>query len=140
MPWNNGDPGGPGPWGSPGNSPGDAPRPGGRGNGSGPKSPWGERPGGGRGPGGNGVPPEIDEVISRIQGFIRGLLPPRGGGRRPGLPGIPGGGSGGRGLLLIAVPVIALWLASGFYRVQPDEQGVVLRFGAYTGTTLPGLN
>ncbi|HVC51122.1 MAG TPA: FtsH protease activity modulator HflK [Stellaceae bacterium] len=33
-----------------------------------------------------------------------------------------------------------LWLASGFYRVLPDEVGVVLRFGAYNRTTLPGLN
>ena len=33
-----------------------------------------------------------------------------------------------------------LWVASGFYRVQPDEQGVVLRFGAYTYWTPPGLH
>jgi len=36
--------------------------------------------------------------------------------------------------------VVALWLASGFYRVQPDEVGVVLRFGAYNRMTQPGLN
>jgi membrane protease subunit HflK len=36
--------------------------------------------------------------------------------------------------------VVGLWLLSGFYRVQPDEQGVVLRFGAFNRTTLPGLN
>jgi len=36
--------------------------------------------------------------------------------------------------------VVALWLASGIYRVQTDEQGVVLRFGAFNRTTLPGLN
>jgi membrane protease subunit HflK len=35
---------------------------------------------------------------------------------------------------------VALWLASGIYRVQPDEQGVVLRFGAFNRATLPGLN
>jgi membrane protease subunit HflK len=34
----------------------------------------------------------------------------------------------------------AIWLASGFYRVQPDEQGVVLRFGEWIKTTQPGLN
>ncbi len=137
MPWNNGGPGGPGPWGAPGDSPGDGPRPGGR-SGSGPNSPWGER--GARGPGGrgpgNGVPPDLDEVLTRLQGFIRSLLPPRFTRRGPG----PGGWGGGRGLVLIIVVLAALWLASGFYRVQPDEQGVVLRFGAYTGTTLPGLN
>jgi membrane protease subunit HflK len=31
-------------------------------------------------------------------------------------------------------------LASGFYRVLPDEQGVVLRFGEWIKTTQPGLN
>jgi membrane protease subunit HflK len=36
--------------------------------------------------------------------------------------------------------VVALWVASGLYRVEPDEQGVVLRFGAFNRTTLPGLN
>jgi membrane protease subunit HflK len=43
-------------------------------------------------------------------------------------------------LVLIGLAVVALWLASGIYRVQPDEQGVVLRFGAFDRTTLPGLN
>jgi membrane protease subunit HflK len=40
----------------------------------------------------------------------------------------------------MGIAVVALWLASGIYRVQPDEQGVVLRFGAYNRLTLPGLN
>jgi modulator of FtsH protease HflK len=48
--------------------------------------------------------------------------------------------TGGRGLAFIAVGVIALWFASGVYRVQPDELGVVLRFGAYSARTFPGLN
>ena len=64
MASNNGNPGGPSPWGTPGNSPGDGSRQGGR-NGSGPP-PWGERPAGpppNRGPGNNGLPPEIDEII-----------------------------------------------------------------------------
>ncbi len=48
--------------------------------------------------------------------------------------------AGGRGLLLLVLLVVAVWLATGFYRVQPDEQGVVLRFGAFDRTSLPGLN
>ncbi len=55
---------------------------------------------------------------------------------------MPGGGSGrgnGRLLALLGLVVVAIWLASGFYRVQPDEQGVVLRFGAFRGYTYPGL-
>ncbi|MBV8495008.1 MAG: FtsH protease activity modulator HflK, partial [Alphaproteobacteria bacterium] len=50
-----------------------------------------------------------------------------------------GFGSGG-GIALIALAVFVLWLASGFYVVQPDEVGIVLRFGAYNRTTQPGLN
>ncbi len=34
----------------------------------------------------------------------------------------------------------AIWLASGFYQVQPSEQGVVLRFGRYVDTTDAGLH
>jgi membrane protease subunit HflK len=50
------------------------------------------------------------------------------------------GGFGGRGLVLIALALLALWGFSGFYRVQPDELGVVQRFGKYVGDVqLPGL-
>lgn len=36
--------------------------------------------------------------------------------------------------------LVAVWLASGFYQVQPNEEGVVLRFGAYSETTDAGLH
>lgn len=39
-----------------------------------------------------------------------------------------------------ALAIVLLWLASGFYQVQPNEEGVVLRFGAYAETTEPGLH
>jgi len=38
------------------------------------------------------------------------------------------------------VLVLAVWGASGFYRVQPDQVGLVLRFGKLVETTNPGLN
>ena len=41
------------------------------------------------------------------------------------------------GKFVIAL-VILLWLASGIYIVQPDEEGVVLRFGEYVSTSGPG--
>ena len=66
------------------------------------------------------------------------MLSGGGGGGRPNLPGLSR--HGGRGLLLLALLIVAVWLATGFYRVQPDEQGVVLRFGAFNRTSLPGLN
>ena len=36
--------------------------------------------------------------------------------------------------------LLVIWVLSGLYRVLPDEQGVVLRFGKYVNTTQPGLN
>ena len=110
-----------------------------------PRGPWGP----GNGGGGNRPPrpPELDEIIAKAQQAIRGMLPPGFGGGRPRGPSGGGGGfSGGfgglglRGLGFLVLAVIGIWLASGFYRVQPDEQGVVLRFGAFTRTTGPGLN
>lgn len=41
---------------------------------------------------------------------------------------------------LIVGALLLLWLASGFYQVQPSEQGVVLRFGKYVDTTDSGLH
>jgi membrane protease subunit HflK len=111
MPWNNS--GGPSPWGSPG-------------GGNRPQGPWGVPPTGG----GSGRGPDLDDAIRQAQDAVRRWLP--GFGR--------GGRSGGRGLAIFAVLAIAAWGASGFYRVQPDEQGVVMRFGAFTRTTPPGLN
>jgi membrane protease subunit HflK len=133
MPWNADRPNGaPNPWGVPPTGGGREP-PNDRGNGrpGGPRGPWG---GGG---GGGGTPPDIDAVIGRAQAWVRSLLPPGfgGGSRHRGAR-----FSGGRGAVLLLAILVVLWLASGFYRVEPDEQGVVLRFGAYTHTTLPGLN
>jgi membrane protease subunit HflK len=41
---------------------------------------------------------------------------------------------------IVGLVLVGLWLASGFYRVLPEEQGVVLRFGALDRLTTPGLN
>jgi membrane protease subunit HflK len=80
--------------------------------------------------------PDLDQLIAQAQAFVRSLFGGggRSGGPRPARPG------GRRGLTLLGLAVVALWLASGFYRVEPDQEGVVLRFGAFTRTTLPGLN
>jgi membrane protease subunit HflK len=53
---------------------------------------------------------------------------------------LPGGNLGGKGVVLILVAAVAFWGLSGFFRVQPDELGVVLRFGKYTRDARPGLN
>jgi hypothetical protein len=54
---------------------------------------------------------------------------------------LPSGGAGsGKLIALAAVVLVGIWGASGFYRVQPDELGVVMRFGAFDRTAPPGLN
>jgi membrane protease subunit HflK len=53
---------------------------------------------------------------------------------------VPGGLGTSRGIALAVVVVAAFWLASGFYRVQPEEQGVELIFGKWVATTGSGLN
>ncbi|WP_417824504.1 FtsH protease activity modulator HflK [Thalassospira lucentensis] len=103
--------GGGGPWGSGGN------------NGGG-QNPWGQRPSGGGGGGGN-TPPDFDEMIRKGQERLKRLFP---------------GGGGYKGFVLIGIAIIGIWLLTGFYRVQPGEQGVTLLFGKWVGTTGPGLN
>ena len=97
------------------------------------QSPWGSPPpgGGGRMPGGNGSgsrqdPPNLDDIIKNFQKTINKFS---------------GGKSGGTRPIIIGLIIIALlYVASGLYRVLPDEQGVVLRFGKYVNTTQPGLH
>ncbi len=91
-------------------------------------SPWGAPPGGRNGSGRGGQrPPNIDEVIEKIQKLISKL--------------IPGGKStGSKPIIFGLILLIVVWAFSGLYRVLPDEQGVVLRFGKFVSTTQPGLN
>ena len=92
--------------------------------------PWGSPPGGGGGGGGQGggQPPDLEEILRRSQDRLKTVMP-------------GGGGSlGAKGLLLILLVVLALWGFSGFYRVDADQQGVVLRFGEYVSQTGPGLH
>ena len=43
-------------------------------------------------------------------------------------------------VLFVLGALAVIWLASGIYRVNSDELGVVVRFGEYHRTTNPGLN
>jgi membrane protease subunit HflK len=165
MPWNNGGPGPwgnssgssggdgdkkptQGPWGNPGANKGTNGDGGGERPEPGPRRPGGGGPfgggggpfGGGGGPFGSGGPPDLDRLIAQAQAFIRSLVGGGGGSGSGRGGGSLGGFTGSRGLILLLLGVLVLWVGSGFYRVQPDEQGVVLRFGAYTYWTPPGLH
>ena len=104
------------------NNQGGGPWGGGGGSGGG-GSPWSRPPRGGGGP----QPPDIDDIIRRGQARMRSLIP---------------GGFRGRRLVVIALlALVAIWLANGFYRVQPNQEGVPLVLGRFTGTTTqPGLH
>ncbi len=83
--------------------------------------PWGPRPGG------TGQQPDLEEILRRSQDRIRQAM--------------PGGRMGGPFLALAAVVLIALVGFFGFtVRVDPDELGIVLRFGKYVRQLPPGLN
>jgi membrane protease subunit HflK len=88
--------------------------------GSGPRGPWGSGPQQ-QGP----RPPDLEEFLRRSQDRLRSVLP---------------GNLGGRGVALIALAAVVLWGFSGFFRVEPDELGVVLRFGKFVREVQPGLN
>ena len=49
-------------------------------------------------------------------------------------------GPSGRSAFAAALAALVVWLLSGAFIVQPDEQGVVLRFGALARTTPPGIH
>lgn len=69
---------------------------------------------------------DLDDIIRLAKEKLRRVT------RIPGL--------GGRGLGLIAAVIAVAWLLTGIYKVQPDEQGVVLRFGKWVETSVPGLH
>src|SRR6185437_8701751 len=89
--------------------------------GSGPKGPWGSGPQrvGPR-------PPDLEDLLRRGQDRLQQLL--------------LGGYFSGLGIALLLVGALAIWGLSGFFRVQSEELGVVLRFGKHVRTVQPGLN
>lgn len=97
---------------------------------------WGRRPGGG-----NQGPPDLDEIWRNLNRKLNKLLGGKGGaggnGETPGGGGPSAGAAlGGAGLLVGLI--VLVWIASGFYIVNEGQRGVVLRFGKFVETTMPG--
>ena len=95
---------------------------------------WGRRPGGG-----NQGPPDLDEIWRNLNRKLNRLLGGKGGGNgaTPSSGGPSAGAMGGGAGLLLAL-VVVVWIASGFYIVNEGQRGVVLRFGKFIETTMPG--
>ena len=90
------------------------------------KDPWGGRGGNDQGP------PDLDEVMKKLQDKLGGLF-----------------GGGGRGdssapqkglLSMILLGAVVIWGMSGIYTVDAGKQGVVIQLGAYHETVDPGLH
>ncbi|MEE9266699.1 MAG: FtsH protease activity modulator HflK [Gammaproteobacteria bacterium] len=100
--------------------------------GNGGRDPWGNR-------GDQKGPPDLDEVLKKLQTRLGRLFGGRGGGSGSGGGfSLPGGSLVGAGV--IAAVVVGAWALAGFYIVDPAEEAVVLRFGQYRVTTPPGLH
>ncbi|WP_419317621.1 FtsH protease activity modulator HflK [Caulobacter sp. ErkDOM-E] len=110
MPWN--DNAGPGPWGSPppNGDKDNTPRPGPRRPSGGPRDPQ--------------TPIDLNQVIEDLTARLRGYF------QGPDRP---------RAIATAAGAVVALWAVTGVYVVQPNQQGVVSTFGAFSRVANPGL-
>jgi membrane protease subunit HflK len=94
------------------------------GNGGGPwkpgnPGPWGQGPG-------NNPAPDLEDFLRRSQERMRRM--------------VPGGDFGGLGFAAVVLLIAVVWLLSGTYTIGPNEVGINLVFGKYTGKTTAGLN
>lgn len=95
------------------------------------KDPWGNRGNNGN----NQGPPDLDEAIRNFQKKLSGIF--GGGNKRSGSSSTPGGGIG---MSLIAIIIVGLWAASGIYKIDQAERGIIMQFGAYKETVQSGLH
>ena len=116
----------------------------GGGNNSNNQDPWGS--GGNRGGdnrGGKQGPPDLDEALRKLQDSLNGIFGKKKRGSGDGGNGRRVGGGQGipKGLWIIGVLILfVFWLFSAIYKVDEEEQAVVLRFGEYNRTVESGLH
>ena len=87
----------------------------------------------------SGGPPDLDELLRKLNEKVAAMMGGKGGKGGEGKPGggMPMKGFGG-GIGLIAAVAVLIWLGSGFYIVDASQRGVVLRFGKLVEMTQPG--
>ena len=100
--------------------------------GNGDKDPWSNK-----GNRGNQGPPDLDEVFKNLQKKFGSLF-----GGNSGRSGSGGGigAAGGFGIGLIVAILLAFWVATGFYKIEEAERGVIFQFGKHVETTQKGLH
>ncbi len=87
------------------------------------QGPWGRPP---SGPGRQA--PDFEALLKNGKERFRRFLSGGAGGNNP------------RTLLIALLVLLFLWLSTGLYKVEPEEEGVVLRFGAFHRVAASGLN
>ena len=93
------------------------------------QGPWGQ------GSGGAQPPSDFEEWLRRLQEGLRGLTP------RAAEAAARAAAAPRELILLVVLIALVAWFALGsFYTVQPNEVGLNLVFGRYTGKTAAGLN
>ena len=92
------------------------------------ESPWGAPNKNNKQPSSNN-PDDMEDLAKKFQDSLKNMF--GGSSKTPDVK---------KPITLFIIGAIAVWALSGFYRVDADEQGVVLRFGKYTNMTQPGLN
>jgi membrane protease subunit HflK len=93
------------------------------------RSPWGNRPDRGAA--------DLDEALRNLQRRLAGLFGGTGGTGGGDAPG--GTGMRGFGVSTVILVLLAVWAATGLYKVDAAERAVVTRFGKFVNTTTPGL-
>jgi membrane protease subunit HflK len=86
---------------------------------------------------GNQGPPDLDEVFKNLQKKFGSLFGGKGGGRSGGGA---MGSAGGFGIGLVIAILLVFWIATGFYKIEEAERGVIFRFGEHVETTQRGLH
>lgn len=99
------------------------------------RDPWNDK---GKGNGDDQGPPDLDEVLRKLQSKLNKAFGGKGS-SSGGSSGSAGKGLGGGLISIILIGALILWAVAGFYTIDQQERGVVLRLGKYLETVQPGL-
>ncbi len=96
------------------------------------KDPWKNKGGKNQGP------PDLDELLNDLGKKVSGIFGGKGGSSGGSTP--SGKSFSSLGMSLVLIIALVVYAFSGFYTIKEAEQGLVLRFGQYSGNVEPGIN